>query len=75
MFICRDFLTLFYKQTVPLLSWVNSFSFLDESGLVLNFIFIHFFYEFRIAPDGMPHSAVLHPGLYCCPINRTPGLK
>ena len=29
----------------------------------------NFFYANRIAPDGMPHSAASHLGLYCLPMS------
>ena len=58
---------------------LESIFILGASGVILGFLF-HFSMNFlkanRIAPDGTPHSAASHMGLYCLPMShkKMPGL-
>ena len=62
-----------------IINWVSPLSFLGVLGVIFNFL-SYFSMKFlcanRIAPDGMPCSAVSHLGLYVClcPIKRMPVL-
>ena len=49
--------------------WVSPISLLGTSGVLLNFYSI-FREANRIAPDGTPHSAASHLGLYCLPMSH-----
>ena len=56
-----------------IINWMSQLSFLGVLGVI--FIFLsHFSLKYlcanRIAPDGTPHSAASHLGLYCLPMSH-----
>ena len=53
-----------------LIIWMSPLSVLGELGVIFHFLY-HFSIEImsanRIAPDGTPHFAASHLGLFCLP--------